>query len=136
MSPSLWMTPNHSKTRLTHFLPICKPLLPSFSGWHLYFTELIKLGLIGVQKCALFANFHSKSVIICEEKCHNLTFWVQFNAQNKYYYNTWKKDIVLSSIYQRELVVYFLVHFDGWYQLLGLIIFQQFSSNHLQLQYI
>ena len=52
-----------------------------------YFKELIKLGLIGVQKCALFGNFHSKSAIICEEKCHNLAFLEKFKAQNEYYYN-------------------------------------------------
>ena len=51
------------------------------------FKELIKLGLIGVQKCALFGNFHSKSAIICDEKCHNWAFLEKFKAQNEYYYS-------------------------------------------------
>ena len=63
-----------------------------------YFTELIKLGLIGVQKCALFGNFHSKSAIICEEKCHKMAFLEKFIALNDYYYNRVFQKIPIFSI--------------------------------------
>ena len=51
------------------------------------FEELIKLGLMGVQKCALFTNFHSKNAIICEENYHKMAFLEKFIALNEYYYN-------------------------------------------------